>query len=66
MNPLILDSRAKPVNLLLGALDENFEWDASKKLLAFGQGNIGSYWSPDPSAEIGVPQMHRIGKKSRV
>ncbi len=32
MNCTIVDSRPKPVNLLLGTLDENFEWDASKKL----------------------------------
>ena len=32
MNSFILDSRPKPVNLLLGALDEKFEWDASKNL----------------------------------
>ena len=32
MNPFMVDSRAKPVNPLLGALDERFGWDASKKL----------------------------------
>jgi hypothetical protein len=32
INLLIVDSRAKPVNPLLGALDERFRWDASKKL----------------------------------
>ena len=41
MNPFILDSQGKPVNLLLGALDESFGWDASQKLLAVDQGNIG-------------------------
>jgi hypothetical protein len=32
MNSTIVDSTAKPVNLLLDALDESFECDASKKL----------------------------------
>ncbi len=32
MNSLMLDSRTKSVNLLLDSLDENFEYDASKKL----------------------------------
>ncbi len=32
MNSFILDSRPKPVNLLLGTLDEKFEWGASKNL----------------------------------
>jgi hypothetical protein len=32
MNSFIVDSAGKPVNPLLGTLDENFEWDASKKL----------------------------------
>ena len=32
MNLLILENGLKSVNLLLGSLDENFEWDASKNL----------------------------------
>jgi len=32
MNYLILDSVAKPVNPLLGSLDESFEWNVSIKL----------------------------------
>ena len=32
MNSFILDSVAKPVNPLLGSLDESFEWNASIKL----------------------------------
>lgn len=32
MNLLMVGSAVKPVNPLLGTLDENFEWDESIKL----------------------------------
>jgi hypothetical protein len=32
MNSFMVDRAAKPVNLLLGSLDESFEWYASIKL----------------------------------
>ena len=52
INLLILDSRAKPVNPLLGALDERFRWDASKKLQTHSRQRlniIGVDSSPRPT-----------------
>jgi hypothetical protein len=59
MNPLIVDSATKPVNPVLGTLDENFEWDASKKLHGSNDAPVRQRLSQSPVAP-GAFYLHQV------